>query len=95
MIVVSIRHDVGGTETAEIGSYRKAILNGLLLSAWARLSDDGHLPQPHRADRSGERAPRLCGRKDGSSYAYARVILSTVSGQPVLHGIFDGSCYAG
>jgi hypothetical protein len=94
-IVVTVRHDDGRTETVEVGSYRKAVLNGCCF-------EHGH-GYPMTAVYASHTAqivptvvhPWTCPRRDGSSYAYARVILSTGTGRSILNTVVDGSCYSG
>jgi len=94
-IVVSVTHDDGRTETVEVGSYRKAVLNGCCFE-----HGHGYSMTAVYAGRTAPIVPTIvhpwtCPRRDGSSYAYARVILSTGTGRSILNTVYDGNCYPG
>jgi hypothetical protein len=94
-IKVTITSEAGQTETIEVGAYRRVYANRCCYHEY-----ESYEMTAVYTSRTEHIAPAraflwLCPRSNGHAYGYARVILSTVSGRPILNPVHDGTCYNG
>jgi hypothetical protein len=93
-IRVTITGEEGPIETLAIGAYRRGFANRCCYRAQHHYGMSAVYENRSDAIASTHVFLWHCPR-NGHTYGYMRVILSTASGRPALVPVHDGSCYSG